>query len=105
VRSRELRLNFFERQERRRSIGISTNGSPAIAVASARPHRSGTEFLGLETDSEKVIRWLIALMVLCCTPSRLPYRFGTAIDHRLKPRLVRSSCDRCRGDAIRGHSG
>jgi hypothetical protein len=24
--------------------------------------------LGVDTDSEKAIRWLIALMVLCCDP-------------------------------------
>jgi hypothetical protein len=26
------------------------------------------ELLGIDTDSEKAIRWLIALMVLCCDP-------------------------------------
>ena len=31
--------------------------------------------------------------------------FGTAINHHLKPHLVRSTLDSCRGDAIEGHSG
>jgi hypothetical protein len=26
------------------------------------------ELLGVDTDSERTIRWLIALMVLCCDP-------------------------------------
>jgi hypothetical protein len=32
------------------------------------PIRYVAEFLGLDTDSEKAIRWLIALMVLTCDP-------------------------------------
>jgi hypothetical protein len=34
----------------------------------AAPIRYVAELLGLDTDSEKAIRWLIALMVLCCDP-------------------------------------
>jgi hypothetical protein len=34
----------------------------------AAPIRYVAELLGLNTDSEKAIRWLIALMVLCCDP-------------------------------------
>jgi hypothetical protein len=34
----------------------------------AAPIRYVAELLGTETDSEKAIRWLIALMVLCCDP-------------------------------------
>jgi hypothetical protein len=34
----------------------------------ATPIRYVAELLGLDTDSEKAIRWLIALMVLCCDP-------------------------------------
>ena len=35
-----------------------------------RPHRIryAAELVGPETDSERAIRWLIALMVLCCDP-------------------------------------
>jgi hypothetical protein len=34
----------------------------------AAPIRYVAELLGIDTDSEKAIRWLIALMVLCCDP-------------------------------------
>jgi hypothetical protein len=34
----------------------------------AAPIRYVGELLGLDTDSEKAIQWLIALMVLCCDP-------------------------------------
>jgi len=32
------------------------------------PIRYVAELFGINTDSEKAIRWLIALMVLCCDP-------------------------------------
>lgn len=38
---------------------IETEAAPILYVA---------ELLGIGTDSEKAIRWLIALMVLCCDP-------------------------------------
>jgi hypothetical protein len=34
----------------------------------AAPIRYVAELLGFDTDSEKAIRWLIALMVMCCDP-------------------------------------
>ena len=34
----------------------------------AAPIRYVAEFVGVDTDSERAIRWLIALMVLCCDP-------------------------------------
>ena len=34
----------------------------------AAPIRYVAELLGADADSEKAIRWLIALMVLCCDP-------------------------------------
>jgi hypothetical protein len=34
----------------------------------AAPIRYVAELLGIDTNSEKAIRWLIALMVLCCDP-------------------------------------
>jgi hypothetical protein len=34
----------------------------------AAPIRYVAELMGAETDSERAIRWLIALMVLCCDP-------------------------------------
>jgi hypothetical protein len=38
------------------------------AEVEAAPIRYVAELLGTDTDSEKAIRWLIALMVLCCDP-------------------------------------
>jgi hypothetical protein len=40
----------------------------AIAESEAMPLRYAAEALGFSGDSEKAIRWLIALMVLCCDP-------------------------------------
>jgi hypothetical protein len=34
----------------------------------AAPIRYVAELVGTETDSERAIRWLIALMMLCCDP-------------------------------------
>jgi len=34
----------------------------------AAPIRYVAELVGVHTDSERAIRWLIALMVLCCDP-------------------------------------
>ena len=34
----------------------------------AAPIRYVAELLGADTDSEKAIRWLILMMVLCCDP-------------------------------------
>ena len=77
--------------------------------AEAAPINYVAELISTDTDSERaIIRRLIALMVSCCDPLAISIdgrSFGTAIDHRLKPRLIRTSCDRCRGDAIKGHSG
>jgi hypothetical protein len=36
--------------------------------AEAAPIRYVAELLGTDTDSERAIRWLIALIVLCCDP-------------------------------------
>jgi hypothetical protein len=38
------------------------------AETEAAPIRYVAELIGAETDSERAIRWLIALMVLCCDP-------------------------------------
>jgi len=39
-------------------------------VTGSRPrrHRYVAELVGADADSERAIRWLIALMVLCCDP-------------------------------------
>jgi hypothetical protein len=36
--------------------------------SAAAPFRYVAELLGGDTDSERAIRWLIALIVLCCDP-------------------------------------
>jgi hypothetical protein len=36
--------------------------------AEAAPIRYVAELVGADTDSERAIRWLIALMALCCDP-------------------------------------
>jgi hypothetical protein len=38
------------------------------AETEAAPIRYVAELVGANTDSERAIRWLIALMVLCCDP-------------------------------------
>jgi hypothetical protein len=46
--------------------------------------------------------------VLCCDPLAIALTaavFGTAINHSLKPHLVRSTFDSRRAQAIEGHSG
>jgi hypothetical protein len=61
----------------------------------AAPIRYVPELVGPDTDSERAIRWLIALMVLCCDP------LATRNDGRhsdkplLKPPLVRRTFDSC----------
>jgi hypothetical protein len=53
--------------------------------------------------AERAIRLLIALLVLCCDPLVIALTAAAsaqAINHRLKPRLVRSTFDSCRADAI-----
>jgi len=38
------------------------------AEVEAVPIQYVAELVGADTDSERAIRWLIALMVLCCDP-------------------------------------
>jgi hypothetical protein len=46
--------------------GVAANGRRIETEAA--PIRYVAELLGVDTDSERAIRWLIALMVLCCDP-------------------------------------
>jgi len=46
--------------------GVAANGRRIETEAA--PIRYVAELLGADTDSERAIRWLIALMVLCCDP-------------------------------------
>jgi hypothetical protein len=52
----------------------------------------------------RAIRWLIALIVLCCDPLAIALTAAASAIHCLKPHLVRSTSDSCRGDAIERHS-
>jgi hypothetical protein len=40
----------------------------SIAESEATPLRYAAELLGMGGDDERAIRWLVALMVLCCDP-------------------------------------
>ncbi len=69
-----------------RASWMSETGKPAPCVAAlkaeraslaakgrqaeveAAPIRYVAELIGADADSERAIRWLIALMVLCCDP-------------------------------------
>jgi hypothetical protein len=63
--------------ERKREAGtlVALQAERASAAARGRqmeiesaPIRYVAELVGADTDSERAIRWLIALMVLCCDP-------------------------------------
>jgi hypothetical protein len=77
-------LSAMEGQRRARA-GLTSERNEAAATAltaeratvaakgrqietEAAPIRYVAELIGADTDSEKAIRWLIALMVLCCDP-------------------------------------
>jgi hypothetical protein len=51
--------------------GSRSLGRPETEAA---PIRYVAELVGTETDSERAIRWLIALMVLCCDPFAITLR-------------------------------
>jgi len=66
------------------------------------------ELVGSDTDSERAIRWLIALMVLCCDPMAIcpdSRGIGTAINRYLKPTFGPQHFYTRRADAIDGNSG
>jgi hypothetical protein len=44
----------------------------------ATPIRYVAELLGIDTDSEKAVRWLIVLMVLCCDPLAIALTAATS---------------------------
>jgi hypothetical protein len=58
------------------------------AETEAAPIRHVAELIGADTDSERAIPWLIALMVVCCDPLAIALTAATsggAINYRLKP--------------------
>jgi hypothetical protein len=46
----------------------SVQARAAIAESEAMPLRYAAELIGVGADSERALRWLIALMVLTCDP-------------------------------------
>ncbi len=46
------------------------------------PIRYVAELLGTDTDSERAIRWLIALIVMCCDPLAIALTAGAASARR-----------------------
>jgi hypothetical protein len=47
----------------------------------AAPIRYVAEIIGADTDSERAIRWLIALMVLCCDPLAIALTAAASARH------------------------
>jgi uncharacterized coiled-coil protein SlyX len=72
---RKARAGLVEERKREAGILAALQAERASVAANGRqietesaPIRYVAELLGLDTDSEKAIRLLIALMVLCCDP-------------------------------------
>jgi hypothetical protein len=71
---RKARAGLVE--ERKREAGTAALQAERASVAAkgrriemeAAPIKYVAELVGADTDSERAIRWLIALMVLCCDP-------------------------------------
>jgi hypothetical protein len=47
----------------------------------ASPIRYVAELIGADTNSERAIRWLIALMVLCCDPLAIALTAAASARH------------------------
>ena len=74
-RSRKARAALAGERQREASTLADLKVERAALGAKGRqieaefaPIRYVAELLGVDTDSERAIRWLIALMVLCCDP-------------------------------------
>ncbi len=57
-----------ERNEAAGTLRASLAAQGRRIETDAAPIRYVAELVGADTDSERAIRWLIALMVLCCDP-------------------------------------
>jgi hypothetical protein len=62
------------------------------------------KLIGANTEGERAIRLLIALMVLCCDPLAIALT-GAAANRCLKPHLARSTFESCRAQPVEGHGG
>jgi hypothetical protein len=72
---KKARAGLVEERKREAGALAALKAERAIVVARGRqieteaaPIRYVAELVGADTDSERAIRWLIALMVLCCDP-------------------------------------
>jgi uncharacterized coiled-coil protein SlyX len=72
---RKARAGLVDERKREAGILAALQAERAGVAAKGRqieteaaPIRYVAELLGVDTDSERAIRWLIALMVLCCDP-------------------------------------
>jgi uncharacterized coiled-coil protein SlyX len=72
---RKARAGLVDERKREAGILAALQAERAGVAAKGRqieteaaPIRYVAELLGADTDSERAIRWLIALMVLCCDP-------------------------------------
>jgi uncharacterized coiled-coil protein SlyX len=72
---RKARAGLVDERKREAGTLAALQAERASVAANGRrieteaaPIRYVAELLGVDTDSEKAIRWLIALMVLCCDP-------------------------------------
>jgi hypothetical protein len=71
----------------------------------AAPIRSVTEVVGTDTDSERAIRWLIRLMLLCCDRLAIASTAVASAGRSTTSKTVPSTFDSCRDDAIEYSSG
>jgi hypothetical protein len=72
---KKARAGLVDERKREASTLAALKAERASVVAKGRqieteaaPIRYVAEMLGSDTDSERAIRWLIALIVLCCDP-------------------------------------
>jgi hypothetical protein len=72
---RKARAGLVEERKREAGTLVALQAERATVAAKGKqietealPIRYVAELIGADTDSEKAIRWLIALMVLCCDP-------------------------------------
>jgi hypothetical protein len=83
--SRKARVGLVEERKREGAALVTLQTERATVAARGRqaqteaaPIRYVAELVGIAADSEQAIRWLIALMVLCCDPLAIALTAATA---------------------------
>jgi hypothetical protein len=86
---RKARTELAGQRQREGVVLADLKAERAALVATGRrieteaaPIRYVAELVGADTDSEKAIRWLIALMVFCCDPLAIVLTASTASARR-----------------------